>query len=175
MVFEPGQRRAHHADRGIARRHRRMTGRRMRRQNQRGIAFFGDADQCGWLAEAFDEAFRDQQAFIEHEVEPHTARSQGGGDGLCAPDAGDFLVMAEREIDGPPGTKSIASHRFGGLQHRIEVALVVPRSAAPDKTVGDDAIEWRLLRVLSPEEVLLLLEAAPGPKHKAALSVAYGA
>jgi hypothetical protein len=29
--------------------------------------------------------------------------------------------------------------------------------------------------VLSPEEVLRLLEAAPGPKHKAALSVAYGA
>ncbi len=42
-----------------------MTGRRMRRQNQRGIAFFGDADQCGWPAEAFNEAFRDQQAFIE--------------------------------------------------------------------------------------------------------------
>jgi len=33
----------------------------------------------------------------------------------------------------------------------------------------------RLPRVLSPEEVLRLLEAAPGPKHKAALSVTYGA
>jgi integrase len=33
----------------------------------------------------------------------------------------------------------------------------------------------KLHRVLSPEEVLRLLEAAPGPKHKAALSVAYGA
>jgi integrase/recombinase XerD len=33
----------------------------------------------------------------------------------------------------------------------------------------------KLARVLSPEEVLRLLEAAPGPKHKAALSVAYGA
>ena len=32
----------------------------------------------------------------------------------------------------------------------------------------------KLPRVLSPEEVLRLLEAAPGPKHKAALSVAYG-
>ena len=29
--------------------------------------------------------------------------------------------------------------------------------------------------VLTPEEVLLLLESAPGPKHKAALAVAYGA
>jgi len=29
--------------------------------------------------------------------------------------------------------------------------------------------------VLTPEEVLLLLEAAPGPKYKAALAVAYGA
>jgi integrase len=29
--------------------------------------------------------------------------------------------------------------------------------------------------VLSPEEALRLLQAAPGPKHKAALSVAYGA
>jgi integrase len=33
----------------------------------------------------------------------------------------------------------------------------------------------KLPRVLSPEGVLRLLEAAPGPKHKAALSVAYGA
>ena len=33
----------------------------------------------------------------------------------------------------------------------------------------------KLPRVLSPEEVWRLLEAAPGPKHKAALSVAYGA
>src|SRR5260221_12468966 len=33
----------------------------------------------------------------------------------------------------------------------------------------------KLPRVLSPEEVLRLLEAAPVPKHKAALSVAYGA
>ncbi len=33
----------------------------------------------------------------------------------------------------------------------------------------------KLPRVLSPEEVLRLLEAAPGPKHKAALSVAYAA
>src|ERR1700751_1870102 len=33
----------------------------------------------------------------------------------------------------------------------------------------------KLPRVLSPEEVLRLLEAAPGPKHKAALRVAYGA
>ena len=33
----------------------------------------------------------------------------------------------------------------------------------------------KLPRVLSPEEVSRLLEAAPGPKYKAALSVAYGA
>jgi integrase/recombinase XerD len=31
----------------------------------------------------------------------------------------------------------------------------------------------KLPRVLSPEEVLRLLEASPSPKHKAALSVAY--
>jgi integrase/recombinase XerD len=33
----------------------------------------------------------------------------------------------------------------------------------------------KLPEVLSPEEVALLLEAAPGPKYKAALSTAYGA
>ena len=33
----------------------------------------------------------------------------------------------------------------------------------------------RLPEVLSPEEVALLLEAAPGPKYKAALAAAYGA
>jgi len=30
----------------------------MRGQYQRGIAFFGDADQCGGLIEALNEAFR---------------------------------------------------------------------------------------------------------------------
>lgn len=34
---------------------------------------------------------------------------------------------------------------------------------------------FKLPEVLSPEEVTLLLEAAPGPKYKAALSTAYGA
>src|SRR5450631_1148244 len=34
---------------------------------------------------------------------------------------------------------------------------------------------FKVTLVLSPEEVLRLLEAAPGPKHKAALSAAYGA
>ena len=33
----------------------------------------------------------------------------------------------------------------------------------------------KLPRILSPEEVARLLESAPGPKHKASLSVAYGA
>src|SRR5215218_2532128 len=55
--------------------------------------------------------------------------------------------MAEREIDRSLRAKSGLCHRFGGLEHRIEVSLVVPRPAAPDKTVGNDTGEGRLLPI----------------------------
>ena len=62
--------------------------------------------------------------------------------------ARDLLVMAEREIDRPLRAEARLGHRLGGLQHRIEVALVVPGAAAPDEAVGDDAVKGRLLPVL---------------------------
>ena len=70
MVLQPRQSGAHHADRGIARGHRGMAGGRVCRQDQRGIALLGDADQRCGLVEAFHDAVGDQEAFIEHEVEP---------------------------------------------------------------------------------------------------------
>ena len=55
--------------------------------------------------------------------------------------------MAEGKIDRPFRAKARLAHLLGGFQHRIEIALVVPRAAAPDKAVGDDAGERRLLPV----------------------------
>ena len=117
-------------------------------QNQGGIALLGDPDQRGWLVETFDDAIGDQQAFIDHEIEPHSARGKSGDDGFCAAFARDLLVMTKGEIDGPLRAKALLGHYFGGFQHRIEVALVVPGAAAPDKPVGDDPIERRLLPVV---------------------------
>ena len=47
----------------------------------------------------------------------------------------------------------------------------------PDLARRLTVVRWprRLPEVLSPEEVALLLEAAPGPKYKAAMAAAYGA
>jgi integrase/recombinase XerD len=47
----------------------------------------------------------------------------------------------------------------------------------PDLARRLTVVRWprRLPEVLSPEEVKLLLEAAPGPKYKAAMAAAYGA
>src|SRR5204862_2273969 len=56
--------------------------------------------------------------------------------------------MTKGEIDGPLRAKALLGHYLGGFQHRIEVALVVPGAATPDKPVGDDAIERRLLPVV---------------------------
>src|SRR5687768_7307892 len=64
-------------------------------------------------------------------------------------------------------------------QPGLRFALPVHRHAwAPRPLPSSGARALRKLpRILSPEEVLHLLEAAPGPglKYKAALSVAYGA
>ena len=62
--------------------------------------------------------------------------------------AGGLLVMAEREIDRALRAEAGLGHRLGGLQHRIEVALVVPGAAAPDEAVGYHAVIGRLLPVL---------------------------
>ena len=70
--------------------------------------------------------------------------------------------------------RSAANHQ----RHGDGSALLLQGHARP---AGDDTPSLfvyeprKLPRVLSPEEVLRLLEAAPSPKHKAALSVAYGA
>jgi len=40
------------------------------------IAFFGNADQRGGLVEALHDAFGDQQALVDHEVEANAARGE---------------------------------------------------------------------------------------------------
>src|SRR5258708_35458322 len=56
--------------------------------------------------------------------------------------------MAERKIDRSLGAEAGLGHGLGGLQHGIEVALVVPGAAAPDEAVGYHAVIGRLLPVL---------------------------
>jgi integrase/recombinase XerD len=60
----------------------------------------------------------------------------------------------------------------GALRFFFKVTLDQPETTRPLVFVYEPR---KLPRVLSPEEVLRLLEAAHNPKHKAALSVAYGA
>ena len=120
----------------------------MRIQHQCRIALLGDADQRGRLVEALDQTVGDQEALVDHEVELHPARGEQRRDVLRAAGAGGFLVMAEGEIDRALGLEARLRQRFGGFQHGIEVALVVPGAAAPDEAVGDDAVIGRVLPVL---------------------------
>jgi len=79
--------------------------------------------------------------------------------------------------------RSAASDRdqFATTEHQRDrdgAAVLLQGDARPAETTRHLVFVYeprKLPRVLSPEEVLRLLEAAPGPKHKAALSVAYGA
>ena len=77
------------------------------------------------------------------------------------------LHMARQQIGAPTINAAIAALRFF-----FNVTLERPDLVRPLRTVNEPR---RAPVVLSPEEVALLLEAAPGLKYKAALSVAYGA
>jgi integrase len=63
-----------------------------------------------------------------------------------------------------------AEHEHGGLGP----ALAVHREAVPAHRLTIVRQPRRLPDVLSVEEVALLLQAAPGPKYKAAFAAAYG-
>ncbi len=77
------------------------------------------------------------------------------------------LHMAQQQISAPTINAAIAALRFF-----FNVTLERPDLARPLTTVNEPR---RAPVVLSQEEVARLLEAAPGLKYKAALSVAYGA
>lgn len=77
------------------------------------------------------------------------------------------LHQRESGVQPPTMNGTVAALRFFFTTtcDRPEMARYLRLATQPQK----------LPVVLTPEEVLLLLEAAPGPKYKAALAVAYGA
>ncbi len=77
------------------------------------------------------------------------------------------LHMAQQQIGAPTINAAIAALRFF-----FTVTLERPDLVRPLRIVNEPR---RAPVVLSPEEVARLLQAAPGLKYKAALSVAYGA
>ena len=77
------------------------------------------------------------------------------------------LHMAQRQIGASTINSAIAALRFF-----FSVTLEKPDLVRPLRVVNEPR---RAPVVLSPEEVARLLQAAPGLKYKAALSVAYGA
>ncbi len=77
------------------------------------------------------------------------------------------LHMAQQQIGAPTINAAIAALRFF-----FAVTLERPDVVRPLRVVNEPR---RAPVVLSPEEVARLLQAAPGLKYKAALSVVYGA
>ena len=107
--------------------------------------------------------------YIRH-VEAFASFLGRSPDTATAEDVRRFQVhLTERGVQPPTLNSSASALRFffGTTLDRAELARHLARVHYPRK----------LPRVLSPEEVGRLLEAAPGPslKYKAALSIAYGA
>ena len=107
--------------------------------------------------------------YIRH-VETFTRFLGRSPDTATAEDVRRFQVhLTENNVQPPTLNNSASALRFffGTTLDRPELARHLARVHYPRK----------LPRVLSPEEVGRLLEAAPGPglKYKAALSIAYGA
>ena len=108
-----------------------------------------------------------QKAYVRH-VRTFTAFLGRSPDTATKEDLRRFqLHLAQQQISGGSINAAIAALRFF-----FTVTLEQPDLVRPLRTVNEPR---RAPVVLSQEEVARLLEAAPGLKYKAALSVAYGA
>jgi integrase/recombinase XerD len=108
-----------------------------------------------------------QKAYVRH-VRTFTAFLGRSPDAATSEDLRRFQVhLAQQQIGAPTINAAIAALRFF-----FNVTLERPDLVRPLTTVHKPR---KAPVVLSQEEVARLLEAAPGVKYKAALSVAYGA
>ena len=108
-----------------------------------------------------------QKAYVRH-VRTFAAFLGRSPDTATSEDLRRFqLHMAQQQIS--PGSINAA---IAALRFFFNVTLERPDLVRPLRTVNEPR---RAPVVLSQEEVVRLLEAAPGPKYKAALSTAYGA
>jgi integrase/recombinase XerD len=108
-----------------------------------------------------------QKDYIRH-VKNLTAFLGRAPDTATAEDLRRFQLHLTKTGVRPPtinGTVTALRFFFGVTVNRAEVTKPLTFVAEPRK----------IPVILSPEEVARFLEAAPGPKYKAALSAAYGA
>jgi hypothetical protein len=116
-------------------------GSRRRGQFQRQEAFLGDADERRRAVEPFENAFRDQQPLIQHEVETHAAALQQLRDRRRAVAPAQLLIVAEGQIQRLSRPEALRDHELDRLHDGHEVALVVPGASAPDEAVSNLAGE----------------------------------
>ncbi len=108
-----------------------------------------------------------QKDYVRH-VRNFAAFLRRSPDTATSEDVRSFqLHLAKQQIGAPTINSAIAALRFF-----FNVTLERPNLVRHLKTVHEPR---KAPVVLSPEEVVRLLEAAPGLKYKAAFSVAYGA
>jgi len=108
-----------------------------------------------------------QKDYIRH-VKNLTAFLHRSPDTATAEDMRLYQLHLTKTGVRPPTINSAIS----ALRFFFSVTIDRPDVTKPLTFVGEPR---KIPVVLNPEEVARLLEAAPGPKHKAALSVAYGA
>ena len=112
-----------------------MTGRGRHLEHDGHVALLGHTNQRGGLGNAGHYALQHQQAFVQHKVQLHATALEQGGHLGGATQATDFLVCAEGQVDGAGGLVAAGHQHLHRFELRQQVALVVPRAAAPDKAV----------------------------------------
>jgi hypothetical protein len=87
--------------------------------------------------DAIEDAFGDDQPFVDDCLCLHASRRQRLGDDPGSFISADLFVVTEGEVDGPLGNESLMQELLGRLQSAQDIDLVVQGPAAVDETVGD--------------------------------------
>ena len=101
---------------------------RLHAELERQIALLGDADEGHGRRHAGHDVMRDDAALIEGETEPHAAFGEDSGDRRRTMPPVDLFVMAERQIDGALGRKTVGQQKLDRLQGGENGYLVVERA-----------------------------------------------
>ena len=116
-----------------------MPGRRWHLQHHRQITFFRHPDDGRRLGQAAQNALGDQQPLVDHEFKAYGPLLEQCRNTFGTTLTTDLFVRTKRQVNGAPGLETAGRQHLDSLHLGDQVALVVPGTASPDKTVFDDA------------------------------------
>ena len=119
-----------------------MPWRRRRLELHREIPFLGHTNQrCGRFQPRQD-AFGNQQSFINDEFKFDLARFEQRGNTTSAAFTAGFFIGAKRQINRAFGFETVRGQQLDGFQLRNKIAFIIPRATPPDEAVLLLTSEW---------------------------------